>query len=123
MDEIGAFFGNDSAAEICRTLETALAARYPSMRRDVQKTQISYRDGGLFCCVSRPKRARDAGRAVVTFGLPFPVPDARVWQAVPVSPGRWTHHVLLSRPEDVDEPLLAWIDASRQMALRGRKGR
>ena len=121
MDEIDRFFDGDAmCAATCRALEAALAGRYSSMRRDVQKTQVSYRDGGLFCCASRPRRKRDAGRLMVTFGLPFPAPDARIWQVSPVSPGRWTHHVLLSGPDEVDAQLLAWLDESHRMSSRGR---
>ena len=57
---------------------------------------------------------------MVTFGLPFPAPDARIWQVSPVSPGRWTHHVLLSGPDEVDAQLLAWLDESHRMSSRGR---
>lgn len=120
MGEFERFFGNAPAAEIARALDAALRVRFPALRCDVQRTQISYRDGGLFCCASRPRRKCEAGTVVVTFGLPFAAPDARVMQVVPISPGRWTHHVPLGAPEEVDAQLLAWIGESHRMCARTR---
>ena len=35
--------------------------------------------------------------------------DPRIAVAVEPYPRRWTHHVLLSRPEEVDGQLLDWL--------------
>ena len=35
--------------------------------------------------------------------------DPRIAVAVEPYPNRWTHHVLVSRPEEVDEKLLSWL--------------
>ena len=46
---------------------------------------------------------------IVTFGLGAKVEDPRIAVAVEPYPNRWTHHVLVSRPEEVDEKLLSWL--------------
>ena len=46
---------------------------------------------------------------MVTFGLGSRVEDPRIAVAVEPYPRRWTHHVLLSQPEEVDGQLLDWL--------------
>ena len=46
----------------------------------------------------------------MTFGLARRLDDPRIAQAVEPYPNRWTHHVLVQTPEEVDETLLRWID-------------
>ena len=46
---------------------------------------------------------------LISFGLGRQVADPRIAVAAEPYPGRWTHHVVLSRPEELDETLLAWL--------------
>ena len=36
--------------------------------------------------------------------------------AVEPYPGRWTHHILVRTPEEIDGELLAWIDEAYAFA-------
>lgn len=78
----------------------------------VQKSQISFYGRHLFGAASLPvRRKRDWPREclVVTFGLDHRLDSPRVAVATEPYPRRWTHHVLLSRPEEVDGQLLDWL--------------
>lgn len=87
----------------------------------VQKTQITFRRRRGFAFISLP-RGRGRG-IVVTFGLARRVDDPRILQAVEPYPGRWTHHVLVEREEQLDGVLLDWIREAAVFAMaKGRGG-
>lgn len=79
----------------------------------VSKTQITFRKRYGFAVVSLPVRRRREWPkvcVVVTLGLARRLDDPRVVQAVEPYPGRWTNHVLVSVPAEVDGQLLDWVE-------------
>lgn len=54
----------------------------------------------------RKAKERPAVYIVVTFGLGYKVESPRIDVAVEPYPNRWTHHVLISSPEELDEELM-----------------
>ena len=46
--------------------------------------------------------------------------DPRIAQATEPYPGRWTHHLLVSTPEDLDGQLLAWLQEAYAFAQSKR---
>lgn len=46
---------------------------------------------------------------MVTFGLGHKVESPRIDVATEPYPGRWTHHVLIGEPDEVDDELMAWV--------------
>ncbi len=94
-------------------LRGLLAAAYPDMGLKATKTQISLRNRYVFAAVSLPWRKLKGWPkkyVLVSFGLGWKLEDPRIIQAVEPYPGRWTHHVLLEKPEDVDGQLMDWLD-------------
>ena len=79
----------------------------------VQKTQITFSNRRVFACVSqmrvRKKRELPEEYIVVTFGLNHSVDAARIAVKTEPYPNRWTHHVLVSSPEDIDAELMNWV--------------
>lgn len=79
----------------------------------VQKTQIAFSNRHNFAFVSflpvRKKKERSEAYIVVTFGLGYCVESPRIDAAVEPYPGRWTHHVLISKEEEIDEKLMGWV--------------
>lgn len=57
----------------------------------------------------RKAKERPAVYIVVTFGLGYKVESPRIDVAVEPYPNRWTHHVLISSPEELDEELMGWV--------------
>ena len=86
--------------------------------RKVTKTQISWGNPYLFAMLSHPRRAADrkSGALLATFGLNRRLDSPRILQAVEPYPGRWTHHLLLNRPEEADGELRAWLAEAYQFA-------
>lgn len=45
----------------------------------------------------------------MTFGLERQVISPRIAVSVEPYPNRWTHHVVVSQPEEIDGELLDWL--------------
>ena len=108
------FFDRHTAAlPLYRAFEAVLFASFPVVNKRVQKTQITFSNRHVFACVSfaRVKRKAElpAGYMVLTLGLPAPLDSERVAVKTEPYPGRWTHHIVVSKPEELDEELLSWV--------------
>ena len=121
--EVLAFLGGDPGKiAIFEAYEGAVLSCGESAMR-VTKTQISWGNPYLFAMLSHPRRAADrkAGALLATFGLNRRLDSPRILQAVEPYPGRWTHHLLLARPEEVDGEVAAWL--AEAWAFAREKGR
>ena len=107
------FDGHQSALPLYQAFESILYASFPNVNKRVQKTQITFYNRHVFACVSFARVKRKAelpeGFMVITLGLPGPLESARVAVKTEAYPGRWTTHIPVSSPEELDEELLSWI--------------
>lgn len=112
--EILYFFSEHmDALPLYQRLETLILEQIPDVRIKVSKTQIGFfnKRGFAFVSFNPCRRAKDRPETwmTVTFGLAFRVDDPRIDVATEPYPNRWTHHVTVSRVEDMDGQLLGWI--------------
>jgi hypothetical protein len=118
------FSGHLDALDLFLRLEELLYASFPDMEKRVQKTQISCYAGHMFACVSftrvRKKAELPRGFLTLTLGLPAPLDSPRVAIKTEPYPGRWTQHIVLSAPEELDEELLSWLRDAYDFAKRKR---
>ncbi len=107
------FDGHPDALDLYRLFEERLYGAFPDVNRRVQKTQITFSNRHVFACVSFARVKRKAelpkGYMAVTLGLPFPLESERIAVKTEPYPGRWTHHIVISKQEELDEELLSWI--------------
>ena len=108
------FFDSHRAAlPAYRALEALLYDAFPVVNKRVQKTQITFFARRVFACVSFARVKRKAelpdGYLVLTLGLPAPLQSRRAAVQTEPYPGRWTVHIVFSRPEELDAELLSWI--------------
>ena len=114
------FSGAAWSLPLFETIHDAVtAAAGPGGSLAVQKTQIAYRigvSGGCrplqFAFVWLPTRrikGRPGQYLVLTFGLGRREVDPRIIESVEPYPGRFTHHMLLSSPADVDDTVRGWL--------------
>lgn len=112
-------------AALYAALYGAMDEAFPQAQVKVQKTQISFYQRHLFAAVSLPIRRRKGWPThciVLTLGLPAPLDAPRIAMAVEAYPGRWTHHILIDAPDQIDAQLLSWLQAAHGFALaKGRK--
>lgn len=85
----------------------------------VQKTQITFVSRYVYGCVSLPMRRKKGWPEqflLVTFGLPVRLDSPRIAAAVQPYPNRWTHHVLVTTPDDLDAELMGWLRQAQVFA-------
>lgn len=130
MDEKILFFfvGHMQALPLYEKLEGQILNRNPQAVVKVAKTQITFSDGCGFAFVSFNPCRRAGERPpvwmTVSFGLGRRVQSPRIDVATEPYPGRWTHHVMVGSPEQIDEELLGWIQEAWEFARsRGRRGK
>lgn len=112
--EILYFFSEHmDALPLYQRLEALILEQIPDVRIKVSKTQIGFfnKRGFAFVSFNPCRRAKDRPETwvTVTFGLAFRVDGPGIDVATEPYPNRWTHHVTVSRAEDVDGQLLGWI--------------
>ena len=120
MDTLVFFSGRQDVLELYRVFEDLLYREFPCVNRRVQKTQITFYNRHVFACVSfarvKKKAELPEGYVVITIGLPAPLESPRIAVKTEPYPNRWTHHIVISRPEELDGELMGWIRASYDFA-------
>lgn len=111
------------ALPIYEAFRNRVTEEIPDVRIDVKKTQISFSNKRMFACVSfiKARRAKDrpSPYLVVTFGLVHQAQSPRIDVATEAYPNRWTHHVTVGTPEEIDDELMAWVrEAAEFSALK-----
>ena len=114
-DKLLRFFDQmPEALPLYQKFEREVPSRVEDVRIKVQKTQITYSNRHVFACVSfakvRKAKERPPVYIVVTFGLAYKKESPRIDIATEPYPNRWTHHVLVSEEEQIDEELLGWVE-------------
>lgn len=113
LDTLMFFDGHQEALGLYEAFEYLLYDTFSNVNKHVQKTQITFFNRHVFACVSftrvKKKSELPDGYLVVTLGLPAPLDSERITVKSEPYPGRWTHHIVISRPEDLDMELLSWI--------------
>ena len=114
-DKLLRFFDQmPEALPLYQKFERDVLSRVEDVRIKVQKTQITYSNRHVFACVSfakvRKAKERPPVYIVVTFGLAYKKESPRIDIATEPYPNRWTHHVLVSREEEIDGELLGWVE-------------
>lgn len=108
------FQEHEEVLPLYERLETALLERIPDMHIRVSKTQISFSVRRGFGAVSfNPVRRAEQRSPVwmtVTFGLSYHKDSPRIDVATEPYPNRWTHHIMVSSEEEIDEELLGWLE-------------
>lgn len=112
-DALRFFDGKPEELALYEALEGRIFSEIENVRLKVGKTQISFYNRRLFACVSflRAKRKAElpARYIVLTLGLDRPLQSPRVAAVTEPYPNRWTHHIVLSRTEEIDNELMDWV--------------
>lgn len=120
MDTLMFFDRHREALPVFQAFEALVFDSFPVVDKRVQKTQITYYNRHVFACISFARVKRKAelpeGYMVITLGLPAPLDSERVAAKTEAYPGRWTHHIVVSKPEELDDELVSWIRESYDFA-------
>lgn len=107
-----------------RALLSGALERWPETEIVTQKSQVTLRGPRPFCALSlhvRFPRQRVPDPSYVTLSLFLPrlLANLRGGAAAEPYPGRFTNHLPLFSPRDLDEELWTWVDEAR--LFRNRK--
>ena len=124
-DTLMFFADHQDALKLYQAFETLLYNAFPNVNKQVRKTQVTFSNRHAFACVSfaqvKRKSELPKGYMVVTLGLPVPLDSKRVAVKTEPYPNRWTHHIVISKPEELDRELLSWICDAYAFAEAGRR--
>lgn len=116
------YFGGHSAEyAVFQTLATAMEKEFPDIEVRVAKTQISFYGKHMVGCASLPyRRFKGAPDCYLLFslGLARPLEGPRVLMSVEIRPGRWTNHIALIFPDEVDDGLMLLVREAYAFANR-----
>ena len=120
-----ALFFNEhpEASPLYKTLEDRMLAGIRDVAIKVQKNQITFANRHNFAFVSflpvRKAKERPKVYITVTFGLDHKKKSSRIDVATEPYPNRWTHHILVSSEDEIDDELMNWIkEASDFSAMK-----
>ena len=91
----------------------AVRERRPQTITRFRRSQITFAGRRGFAAVWIPPfkvRGRPEHYIVVSFAADRRIDHRRIVSVAEPYPHRWTHHVLVSCPEDVDDLLLDWVE-------------
>lgn len=125
QDTLFFFNKHPDALPLYELFEQKLLSELGSADIKVQKTQISFSNKHNFAFVSflpvRKAKERPQTYIVITFGLGHRVESPRIDAATEPYPNRWTHHVLISEPEEIDEELMGWVKEAAAFSAAKRR--
>ncbi|MCI9681980.1 MAG: hypothetical protein HFI26_11410 [Lachnospiraceae bacterium] len=108
------FDKHPEALPLYEALEERILAEIRDVKIKVQKTQITFSNKRNFAFVSflpvRKAGERPDIYIAVTFGLSYRKESPRIDAATEPYPNRWTHHMLISQTEEIDDELMGWIE-------------
>lgn len=109
------FFGRRKVVyPLYALFQDKLLFRFPETRIKVQKSQISFYNRHLYACLSFLKVKKKAelpdNYFTLTLGLPAPLESSRVAAKTEPYPGRWTTHIVISSPSELDDELFDWVE-------------
>ncbi len=117
-EELMFFATRQKAKDVYLSLQEKLLEK-TGVTLTVHKTQISFYSRRVFACVWHPpvKRLGEAS-IMVTFYLPWALESSRLFGRAETMPGRFTCHVVLSEPGQLDEELSGWLEEAYMFACR-----
>ena len=112
-EELFFFQEHMAALPIYEAFAGELLERFPGTSMRVQKSQITFSNRHVYACVSfaRVKKKAELPGAyiVVTLGLPYPLDSGRVAVKTEPYPGRWTTHIVVGSPAELDGEFWTWV--------------
>ena len=119
-DELSFFDGHMAAIPLYEAFAGALLERFPATSLQVRKTQVTFSNRHVYACVSfarvKKKVELPDPYLVVTLGLPYALASDRVAVKTEPYPGRWTTHIVVGAPTELDGELWEWVRQAYEFA-------
>ena len=119
-DELIFFNEHPAAVPLYEAFAGELLRRFPDTSMRIQKSQITFSNRHVYAYVSfarvKKKAELPVPWLVVTLGLPYPLNSDRVAVKTEPYPGRWTTHIVVGAPADLDDQFWAWANEAYDFA-------
>ena len=112
------FHGRPLEMNLYGIFAAAVQERLPHVITRFRRNQITFSGRRGFAAVWIPPfkvRGRPEHYIVVSFAADRRIDHPRIVSVAEPYPHRWTHHVLVSSPEDVDDKLLDWVEQAYRL--------
>ena len=120
-DELLFFSPMPGALPLYEALSGKLLGQFPDLAVKFQKSQITFQARYGFAFVSlRRMKGCPAVFLILSFGLSHRLDSPRIAVAVQPYPNRWTHHLLLTDPAEIDRQMLDWLQEAYWFAENKR---
>ena len=118
-DELQLFSGHEAALPLYVKLREEILTLWPDVEIRAARTQITFKARYGFAFVSTRRMGRRCPEVfiIVSFGLGREVRSERIFAASEPYPNRWTHHVIVASPDEVDGELMGWLAEAHDFAL------
>lgn len=113
--------GLPDTAMLCDAVTQRILALCPGVTLKHDRTQTAFVRQVQFAWLSLPRRKADAGAVMLSIALPGRMESPRVLHAAEVSPGRWMHHLIIRRAEEIDGEIADALQAAWALVGPGRK--
>jgi hypothetical protein len=120
--EYACFFNRmPGTLDLFSCLRCCILERFGQTGINVRKSQIDFCQKRSFASVWLPIsriKGRPKKYIVLTFYLGHRIESPRIVQTIEPYPNRFTHHLLISGRQEIDEELLDWLSQSLLFSLR-----
>lgn len=111
--EIVSFFSKmPEVIPLYERIEEKILERFEDVTIEIKKTQITFKAKRGFVYVWLPIRKmknRPEYYLVLSFGLDQRIESSRIAESVETYKNRWMHHLVLEKPEELNDELMRWI--------------
>lgn len=111
--EIVSFFSHiPEMIPLYERIEEKILDRFEDVSIEIKKTQITFKAKRGFVYVWLPIRKmknRPVYYVVLSFGLDKRIESSRIAESVETYKNRWMHHLVIEKPDELDDELMSWI--------------
>ncbi|HCP15441.1 MAG TPA: hypothetical protein DIT32_06745 [Peptococcaceae bacterium] len=111
-DESAFFAEQPEAALLYEAIKAKLRTYFNDATIKVTKSQIAFASKRNFAFVWLPMRKmkhRPEVYIILSFGLDHRIQSPRIEEAVEAYPCRWTHHMIIQDPAELDGEVMDWL--------------
>ena len=104
-DELFFFQTHPEELELYSEFKKTLASAFDYYTIAVRKTQISFKNKCNFAIISflRPIAGLKAAHLTLTISLPYRKESSKIAAITEITPGKYTHHIVITQKKDIDE--------------------
>lgn len=115
------FAAMPEARPLFEMVDRRLQDEFSGVERRISHLQVGYKTRHGFVYVWPP--ANRAGKSfpvcvILSFNLDRRLESPKITEATQMKRGQWVHHLLIDRPENLDNQVMGWLREAYEFSLR-----